>query len=256
MENITAICNAELAQFESWAIANRLSINIDKTKCLLISNVFQSDNINIFLNGQCLEFVHFTKFLGVTIDDKLKYVKHVEEICCKVSKSLGIIYRIRDFIPNSCLRNLYFNLIHPYMIYCLPIFGATYDNHLQPLILLQKRAIRTISRAGYFDNTEPLFKARQILKFKDLYKHSTACYIFKNQNLLNSFARAHDHNTRNRNLLLPPLERLRSTNQSVIFNGVSIWNNIPENIKLCRTLNNFKYKYRKYLLDQYSLIDE
>ena len=112
IENMVTICNAEFAHFESWAVANRLSINIDKTKCLLISNIFQSDNINIFLNGQDLEFVDFTKFLGVTIDDKLKYNKHIEEICSKISKSLGIIYGIRDFVPKSCLRNLYFNLIH------------------------------------------------------------------------------------------------------------------------------------------------
>ena len=252
IENITAICNAELADFESLAAANQLFINIDKTKCLLISNIYHSNDVNIFLNGQNLEFVDFTKFLGVTIDSNLKYDKHIEEICSKLSKSLGIIYRIRDFIPYSCLRNLYFNLIHPYLIYCLPIYGATYNNHLQPLILLQKRAIRTISRAGYFDSSEPLFKSHKILKFQDLYKHSLACYVFKNPDLLNSFSRTHDHNTRNRNLLLPPLERLRSTNQSVIFNGISIWNNIPDDIKVCNTLNNFKFMYRKYLLDQYA----
>ena len=252
IENITAICNAELADFESWAASNKLSINIDKTKCLLISNIYHSDDLNIFLNGQNLEFVDFTKFLGVTIDRNLKYDKHIEEICSKVSKSLGIIYRIRDFIPYSCLRNLYFNLIHPYLIYCLPIFGATYNNHLQPLILLQKRAIRTISRAGYFDSSEPLFKSHKILKFQDLYKHSLACYVFKHPDLINSFSRTHDHNTRNRNLLLPPLERLRSTNQSVIFNSITIWNDIPDDIKVCTTLDNFKFRFRKYLLEQYA----
>ena len=203
------------------------------------------------MKGQNLEFVDFTKFLGITIDSNLKFDKHIEDICRKVSKSLGIIYRIRDYIPYTSLRNLYFNLIHPYLIYCLPIFGATYDNHLQPLIILQKRAVRTISRAGYFDASEPLFKSQNILKFQDLYKFSLACYVFKNPSLLNSFSRTHDYNTRNRNLLLPPFERLRSTSQSVIFNGINIWNEIPDDIKACHTLNNFKYKLRKYLIQQY-----
>ena len=222
IENITAICNSELAEFESWAVANRLSINIDKTKCLLVSNIYHPDDLNVFFNGQNLEFVDCTKFLGITIDSNLKFDKHIKEICSKVSKSLGIIYRIRDVIPYSCLKNLYFNLIHPYLIYCLPIFGATYSNHLQPLIVLQKRAIRTISRAGYFDASEPLFKLQNILKFKDLYKHSLACYVFKNPGLLNTFSRTHDYQTRNRNLLLLPFERLRSTSQSVIFNSMNI----------------------------------
>ena len=152
----------------------------------------------------------------------------------------------------SCLRNLYFNLIHPYLMYCFPIYGATYSNHLQPLIVLQKRAIRIISRAGYLDASEPLFKLQNILKFQDLYKHSLACYVFKNPGLLNSFSRTHDYNTRNRNLLLPPFERLRSTSQSVIFNSLNCWNDIPDDIKACNTLNNFKFKLRNYLLGQYT----
>ena len=124
-----------------------------------------------------MENVESAKFLGITIDNIMKFDEHIAEICSKVSKSLGIIYRIRELIPNSCLRNLYFNLIHPYLIYCLPIFGATYNNHLQPLILLQKRAIRTISRAGYFDRTELLFKFHKILKFQDLYNISYTSYF-------------------------------------------------------------------------------
>ena len=249
---ITAICNAELAEFESWAAANRLSLNIDKTKCLLISNVHHANNFaNIMLNGHNLEFVAFSKFLGVIVDDKLKFDNHISNVCEKLSKSIGIMFRIRDFIPNFCLRNLYFNLIHPYLIYCLPIYGATYDTHLQPLILLQKRAIRLISNAGYLDNTEPLFKLQRILKINDLYKFNVACYIFKNQNILSSFSRSHDHFTRNRNNLLPPFERLRSTTQSVVYNGIRIWNEIPENIIGCNTMDSFKYRYKNHLIEQY-----
>ena len=98
-------------------------------------------------------------------------------LCSKISKSIGILFRIRDFVPKVCLRILYFCLVHPYFLYCLPVFGATYNTHLQPLILLQKRAIRLISNAAFLANTEPLFKMQKIMKFNDLYKHSIGCTV-------------------------------------------------------------------------------
>ena len=205
----------------------------------------------LFLMATSLEFVTCSRFLGVEIDRKFKFDRHIEHICSKISKSIGIMFRVRGFVPSPCLRNLYFSLIHPYLLYCLPVFGATYAIHLQPLIILQKRAIRIISNAGFLDHTEPLFKLQKILKLQDLYKYSLACYFFKNQNLLNSFSQSHNYNTRNRDLFLPPHERLRSTSQSVIYNGIIVWNNIPDSIKACRTIGSFKYQFRNHLLSEY-----
>ena len=75
--------------------------------------------------------------------------------------------------------------------------------------------------------------------------------IFINQHLLHEFVSEHTHFTRYRNLLMPPFERLRSTSQSVVHNGVSIWNEIPNDIKSSLSLNSFKYQYKNYLLSQY-----
>ena len=254
-KNIDAIvsnCNAELARFESWAACNRLSLNSDKTKCLMVSNIHTLNDVgNIYLAGRDLEFVTSSKFLGIFLDSECRFDEHINYICNKVSKSIGILFRIRDFVPCSFLRTLYFSLIHPYFLYCLPIFGATYESHLSRIILLQKRAIRLISNTRYLDNTEPLFKRQEILKFKDLYKHSVACFVYKNQNLLKEFSRTHNYNTRNRDLHLAPYERLRSTRQSVIHNGVKIWDEIPIHIRTCLTIDNFSNRYKTYLLSDY-----
>ena len=80
----------------------------------------------------------------------------------------------------------------PYFLYCLPVFASTYHNHLNPLIKLQKRAIRAISMAGFLDHTEILFHQCKILKLEDQYKYSLACYLYRNQNLLTEFSRTQD----------------------------------------------------------------
>ena len=154
------------------------------------------------------------------------------------------------------LRSLYFSLIHPYILYCLPLYAATSETHITPLKLLQKRAIRIISGAGYLEHTEPLFFENKILKIQDQYKHSLACYVYKHPEILSNHQRNHNYQTRFRDQFLPPFERLCITQQSVIFNAIKLWNEIPQNIRERQSINGFKYHYKNFLLDQYDLPDQ
>ena len=122
---------------------------------------------------------------------------------------------------------------------------------MDPLIKLQKRAIRAISLAGYIDHTDPLFHRCKILKLDDQFKHSLACYLFKNQYLITDHSRNHSYFTRFRDTPIAPLARLRSTEQSVIRNAILLWDTVPTNIKNCRTFGSLKLKYKNFLLNQY-----
>ena len=256
MVSMVEECNRELQAFKLWSDSNRLTINVSKTHCLLISNIFSEiPPGSLLINEQEIDLVQCVKFLGIFIDSGLKFDSHIEYISGKISKSIGIIYRIRCLLPISTLKNLYFSLIQPYIMYCLPIFACTYDTHMQPLILLQKRAIRTISNAPFRETTNPLFIKNNILKINDLYKHSLCCYLYKNQHLIENHTRNHDYFTRHRNDIHVPNARLRSTEQSVIRNALLVWNDIPDNLRACRTFTQFKIQLKKYLIDQYSKSD-
>ena len=182
----------------------------------------------------------------------MKYDKHIDYICNRISIANGIMYRIRSYVPTSCLKNIYYSIIHQHILYCLPIFGATYNCHLEPLVMAQKRSIRIISRADYLAHTDPLFFNNGILKVKDLYKHSIASYIYCNQQLLEDYRNIHDYPTRLNNTLRTPNVRLRSTEQSFYYNAIQIWNNIPETIKSCTSISSFKFNYKNYLLNNYN----
>ena len=246
-------CNLELLKVGNWAIANRLTINVSKTKAMLISNTHNTIPENqLILNDHILECVTDMKFLGIIIDDKLKYDLHIRNIRDKISKTIGVLYKLRRLnIPLSSLKTIYLSLIHPILLYCLPIFAKTYDSHLNPLFILQKRAIRIISGAEYLDHSDPLFYRNRILKIFDQYKLSLAVYVYQNPQILVDYQRNHLYNTRQRTELIAPFERLRTTQQSVIFNAIQIWNDIPEIIKNSVSINSFKFTYKKYLLDRY-----
>ena len=88
-----------------------------------------------------------------------------------ISRNLGIITRARYLLNKKQLILLYNALILPYITYCLVIWGSIYESTLQPVILLQKRAIRLIAGLGRMAHTSPLFRELKMLKVVDLLRH-------------------------------------------------------------------------------------
>ena len=98
----------------------------------------------------------------------------------KISKSIGILYKVRPYLCTGTLRNLYFSFIYPYLVYCNEVWGNACSTHIDPIIKLQKRAVRTITFAHYLDHTEPIFMELNILNFKNLVIQRIAILMFKN----------------------------------------------------------------------------
>ena len=85
----------------------------------------------------------------------------------KISRAMGILYKCRKYLNQSSLLTLYNAFIYPYFTYCIPVWGNTYNSYLDPLIKLQKRAVRIIANADFRANTAPLFKDLKILMLAD-----------------------------------------------------------------------------------------
>ena len=243
-------CNGTLDTFYRWSTCNRLTINVEKSHYTIISNRL-TNQTDILLNNSKLNSVDSCKFLGVTIDNKLKFDIHSQGICSKISKTIGVLYRIKNFVPCYVLKQLYFSFIYPYLNYCISVWGSTFSSHTNNIFLLQKRAIRVICKKDYFAHTSPLFYSTKILKLQDIYKFNVAIQFFKNRNNLN-YDRNHSYLTRSRNTLRTPLCRLTYTQQSVNYQGPLIWNEIPIDIKESRSISTFKYKFKNYLINQYN----
>ena len=74
-----------------------------------VANPIEIDNIPITR-------VHFTKFLGVIIDDKLSWSNHITNITKTISRNTGVLSKLRIFLPSSILSSLYNTLILPYYL--------------------------------------------------------------------------------------------------------------------------------------------
>ena len=254
--NLFQICNEEIAKFSTWSHSNRLSINQDKSNYMLITTRHQPESrSSVQLDGSSMQIINECKFLGVVIDSELKFNHHIEHIKNKISRSVGILYKLKSILPTTTMRSLYYSLIHPYLLYCLSVWGSTYRTHLNFLFLVQKRAIRLISNASYYEHTNPLFLSHKILKLDDLYLFQLGVYVFKNLENFN-FVSEHSHDTRHGGELRPPFQRLRTTQQSVFYQGCKLWNELPERIKMVDTLEKFKTSLKNYYLDKYQQENE
>ena len=89
------------------------------------------------------------KYLGLIIDNKLKWIDHIAHIKKKVSRGIGIISKAKPFLNRKSLVDLYYAFVYPYLIYCVEVWGNAADIHLNPIFLLQKKIVRIINYAHY-----------------------------------------------------------------------------------------------------------
>ena len=87
--------SSELSKFEDWTVCSRLSLNKKKTQLINFSNRHSSSSSesNIFGN-EILTPSHSAKFLGIHIDKSLTFKEHISSVCTKVSRSIGILYKL------------------------------------------------------------------------------------------------------------------------------------------------------------------
>lgn len=249
--------NSELNNVNDWVIANKLTINLEKTNYITFHrNLIKPANLEpIKLSTAILREVDSVKFLGVMVDRQLSWLPHIQYIQKKINKQCGILYLTRNSFNTGALIQLYYSLIYPFLSYCHTIWGTTGKTKLKPLFLSQKKIMRTIAGATRYAHTNDIFRSHRLLKLEDINTYCSAIFVFKalfcqnNQELFNYRAN-NQYNLRNNPLQIP----LMTTNQSqtsILYHGVKVWNNLPTNIQNKNTLASFKMSLKAHLLSQY-----
>ena len=137
------LIDRELSRVGEWRIINCLSINISKTKYMIL-HPRQKDISHVTfeptLNGDKIERVENFNFLGVVIDKHISWEYHTEVLSNKISKYCGVISRLKNYLPLFILRTMYFSMVHSHLNYGLLAWGFGSNR----IIKLQKRCVRKI----------------------------------------------------------------------------------------------------------------
>ena len=169
LASLTTIMNKELQNLSFWFDSNKLTVNPSKSNFLIIPPKLNKSvpQTNIFLNdisiSQCINI----KYLGLTIDMNLNFDFHISNIAYKISRTVGIISKIRHYLETALLK-IYYTLIHSHLLYGLIIWGSTFPTYLKKLIILQNKAVKFICAAKFCGSSSLYYKRLKILKLKDL----------------------------------------------------------------------------------------
>ena len=118
--------NVELNNIQEWLSMNKLSLNVKKTKFMIFH--YRQRNIDdlildLQINSETIERVTGFNFLGLTLDENLNWNAHIQKVSNKISRTLGVMCKFKNFLPLHVLRNPYNSLILPHFQYGILTWG-------------------------------------------------------------------------------------------------------------------------------------
>ena len=198
--------NEELANISIWLKVNKLSLNVKKTHFLVFHNKKKPiEKVEIFIDNKAIDQKNNTKFLGVYIDDKLTWKKHIDHVSKKLSRGIGVICKARRLLNLNAMKTLYHSFIYPYLMYCNHVWAVTCPTNLKGIRVLQNKIISIMTSAKRYTRLEPLYEKLGILRFDNINKFLYAKFMYKWHHkevpsvFINCFPHIkdiHDHNTR------------------------------------------------------------
>ena len=162
--------NTELEKIYEWLCANKLTLNVAKSKCMLITRKRNVDPISININKSELEQCEFYKYLGVMFDKNLNWKNHIDHICGTITRSIGGLAVLRHRTNTSVLREIYFALINSYVRYGILVWGNASEITLHPFKTLLNKAIRIMTFAPFGPlDLEPIYQELGILNYNQTF---------------------------------------------------------------------------------------
>ena len=217
------------------------------------------------------------KYLGALIDSTLSWKDHIFNTTKKLSRAIGILYKLRPFVTTKIMINIYYALIYSHLVYAIEVWGSACVTHITKILTLQKRSVRLITYKDQFPSipgplypSAPLFLKLSFLKVEDIFILQVSKFVHKciNFDIINNFDNwfklnheVHSHSTRttynsilleNTNNLSIPFGRTTNYGLKLIkVSGPKLWNSLPLDIRNLKSLSNFKASVKNHLLVKY-----
>ena len=260
MLDIENAMNTDLKLVSLWLKANKLSLNVLKSECMIIGSRQRiaaiENGLNLVVSGNSLERVKHCKCLGVHIDENLTWAKHVESIIKKVVCNISILRKVSPSLTLDHRITVYKSVIEPHFNYCSLVWDSITETLSNKLQKLQNRAARIVSglpysvpsneirqHLGWPSLVEMRRRDKAIMMYKIVHGH-TAPYL---KDMFNKQKSSEVYGLRNSKLGVQiPQARTSHFRNSFSFTGASIWNSLPENLKDEKSLFSFKRHIKNY----------
>ena len=125
--------------------------------------------------------------------------------CLKLSRTVGLLYKIRHNTQLEILKLLYFGIFYPFLSYGVHVWGLPYPIHLNPVFVLQKKSLKAMTFSHTKRPNLPLFNELQLLRLTDASNLQLASFVYECvnglspqcfENFFTSLASKHNKGTR------------------------------------------------------------
>ena len=255
-------CQNSIDIISKWIVANRLTINLDKTCYMIFSpsqNSIGHPDLDLYLTNCKIKKVTSTKYLGITIDENLNWKEHINNLCLELRKFIGIFYKLSFKLPPPVLRTLYFALVYSRIFYAVAVYANTYLTYLHDLIVLNNRILRILQHMPRSTSIVNLYGAYKTLPINKLFNFQILLHAFKllncsellpnvfhHESLTNSDY--HSHNTRNKHGFHITSFSTTAGSKTSIKLCAKFWNLLPFQFRDMRNMNSFSRDVKEFLL--------
>lgn len=245
-----------------WLNTSLLSLNLTKTYFMSFSasaadqptqNTIKIHKAQCKKNDLCscpiIERTNKIQYLGVIIDQHLRWNEHANYISSKIRKMYYKFYQSREILNKKILIILYNALVESLIRYCIVIWGCLYKNALKILSVCQNTTLKIIFRKDRMYPTTLLYKNYNILNVRSLYVLCSVNYITKIKHLCPTIS--HNYQTRSNfnELLTIPSCSSSITQRFITYYAPKILNMLPSSLRnLISNKKQFRNQTKKYIL--------
>ena len=227
------ILQTDLAELEKWSDKWQMQFNLSKCVHLPITNKTKPSSHQYSLFGHPLSKVASHTYLGVKLDSKLSWAKHITEITSKSSKVLGMVKRTLGPCKPEVKDTAYNMLVRPKLEYASPIWNPHKSSQISRLERIQHYAARFVAndhRRTTSPTTLVLTLKWQTLERRRIIKQAMTFYKILNNIIKISPPSGLLTRSHNRHHYIVPRSRLDTVVYSFYPRAIRIWNTIPKAI--------------------------
>ena len=98
----------------------------------------------LIISGTPIERMHEARFLGVIVDESLNWSRHISTVQSKMARYVGIMYKIKKYLPFNARIQIYHSLVQSHANYCSLVWGFSSKTNIESLFSKQKKGLRAV----------------------------------------------------------------------------------------------------------------
>ena len=251
----------DLDTLSDWFAANKLTLNLDKTVCMLFQKNNKNSEITLKVKDMIITNQTETKFLGMWLDQSLSWHSHIQKLILKIKRNKYLLNNGKHLMDQSTKRLVYYSHIASHIQYGMLLWGN--NTSKEQLNKLQKLKTKCLELVHSSKTSTNLNKTLGILSIEDMIKLENMKFGYKlvhwmlpqkiveiccKDSKQESLTKSHHYSTRNKRVPNLPRNINKLYRESFLCKGPQSWLTLSVEIKNTYNLKKFTNKCKETLL--------